>query len=105
MQLVSSLFAQDVNRHIEEVIKVDQTDEQIIADEIKEYIFTDAIRTSFSRILDRYVETPNKPHEGIGVWVSGFFGSGKSSFAKMLGIGLANRTIVGNRAAALTRVS
>lgn len=101
MPLVSSIFAQDVNRHIEEVIKVDQTDEQIISDEINEYIFTDAIRASFSRILDRYLETPNKPHEGIGVWVSGFFGSGKSSFAKMLGIGLENRSIVGKRAAAL----
>jgi len=101
MPFVSSIFAQDVNRHIEEVIKVDQTDEQIIFDEINEYIFTDAIRASFSRILDRYLETPNKPHEGIGVWVSGFFGSGKSSFAKMLGIGLENRSVVGKRAAAL----
>lgn len=101
MPLVSSIFAQDVSRHIEEVIKVDQTDEQIISEEINEYIFTDAIRASFIRILDRYMETPNKPHEGIGVWVSGFFGSGKSSFAKMLGIGLANRPIVGKRAAAL----
>lgn len=101
MSLISSLFAQDVSRHIEEVIKVDQTDEQIIFDEIKEYIFTDAIRASFSRILDRYLETPNKPHEGIGVWVSGFFGSGKSSFAKMLGLSLENRSIVGKGAATL----
>ena len=98
MQLISSIFAQKVDRPIEEVIKVDQSDEQIIHDEIKEYVFTDSIRSSFTRIIDRYWETPNKPHEGIGVWVSGFFGSGKSSFAKMLGIGLENRTIVGKQA-------
>lgn len=101
MSLISTLFARDVNRRIEEVIKVDQTDEQIILEEITEYVFTDAIRTSFSRILDRYWETPNKPHEGIGIWVSGFFGSGKSSFAKMVGLGLANRTILGKSAGVL----
>jgi len=101
MPLISSIFAQNVNRRIEEVIKVDQTDEQIILDEIKEYVFTDAIRASFSRILDRYWETPNNPHEGIGVWVSGFFGSGKSSFAKMLGLGLSNRAVVDKRAGVL----
>ncbi|MGV8080969.1 MAG: BREX system P-loop protein BrxC [Syntrophales bacterium] len=101
MPFISDIFAQDVSRHIEEVIKVDQTDEQIISDEINEYIFTNAIRSSFSRILERYLETPNKPHDGIGVWVSGFFGSGKSSFAKILGLSLENRPIVGKRAAPL----
>ena len=40
-------------------------------------------------------ETPNKPHEGIAIWVSGFFGSGKSSFAKMLGLSIENRLVAG----------
>ncbi|MBJ6799741.1 BREX system P-loop protein BrxC [Geomonas propionica] len=101
MALISSIFAQQVDRRIEEVIKVDQSDEQIIYEEIREYVFTDAIRASFTRIIDRYWETPNKPHEGIGVWVSGFFGSGKSSFAKMLGLGLSNRIISGKQAGTL----
>ena len=82
---IGSLFAKDISRRIEEVIKVDQTDEEIIRDEISEYVVTDSIRSHYQQILDRYWETPNKPHEGIGVWVSGFFGSGKSSFAKFLG--------------------
>ena len=42
---------------------------------------------------------PANPHEGIGVWVSGFFGSGKSSFAKILGLALSNRDILGKGAA------
>jgi hypothetical protein len=96
---IKTLFANDIHRRIEEVIKVDQTNEEIILDEIGEYVVTDAIRTHYTGILDAYRETPNKPHEGIAIWVSGFFGSGKSSFAKMLGLSVANRTVAGESAA------
>jgi len=96
---IKTLFANDIHRRIEEVIKVDQTDEEIIRDEINEYVVTDAIRTHYTGIFDAYRETPNKPHEGIAIWVSGFFGSGKSSFAKMLGLTVANRTVAGESAA------
>ena len=89
--IIKALFANDIARHIEEVIKVDQTDEQILRDELSEYVITDALRTHFTEVVERYWETPKKPHEGIGVWVSGFFGSGKSSFAKYLGLALENR--------------
>jgi hypothetical protein len=92
---IRTLFANDIHRRIEEVIKVDQTDEEIIRDEINEYVVTDAIQAHYTHIFEAYRETPNKPHEGIAVWVSGFFGSGKSSFAKMLGLSIANRTVAG----------
>lgn len=97
--IIKELFANDIARHIEEVIKVDQTDEQILRDELGEYVITDALRTHFTEVVERYWETPKKPHEGIGVWVSGFFGSGKSSFAKYLGLALENRKITGEGAA------
>jgi hypothetical protein len=96
---IKTLFANDIQRRIEEVIKVDQTDEEIIRDEINEYVVTDAIRSHYTDIFDAYRETPNKPHEGIAIWVSGFFGSGKSSFAKMLGLAIANRQVAGESAA------
>ena len=92
---IRDLFANKISRRIEEVIKVDQTDEQIIHDELKEYVVTDSIREHMTDILENYWETPKKPHEGIAIWVSGFFGSGKSSFAKYLGIALENRSVVG----------
>lgn len=95
---IKTLFANDIHRRIEEVIKVDQTDEEIIRDEIKEYVVTDAIRSHYTDIFEVYRQTPNKPHEGIAIWVSGFFGSGKSSFAKMLGLAIANRTVAGESA-------
>jgi hypothetical protein len=103
--IIKDLFATDIERNIEEVIKVDQTDEQLVRAELAEYIATDSIRSHFRTILERYAETPNKPHEGIGVWVSGFFGSGKSSFAKYLGLALENRSLAGDGAADLLAAS
>ena len=96
---IRELFALDIERPIEEVIKVDQADEQIIRDELAEYVVTDSIRGHLSEVLESYWETPKKPHEGTAVWVSGFFGSGKSSFAKYLGLALENRPILGEGAA------
>jgi len=97
--LIKNLFSSDIHRRIEEVIKVDQTDEEIIRDEIDEYVVTDAIGHHYSEIFEAYHATPNKPHEGIAIWVSGFFGSGKSSFAKMLGLSISNRIVAGEPAA------
>ena len=95
---IKGLFANDIERPIEEVIKVDQTREDIIKFEIDEYVVTDAIAKHYESILDIFAETRNKPREGVGVWVSGFFGSGKSSFAKMLGLAIENRQIAGKPA-------
>jgi Family of unknown function (DUF6079) len=95
---VKDLFASDISRNIEEVIKVDQEDEQILREELAEYVATDSIRSHFRTILEHYWEIPKKPRDGIGVWVSGFFGSGKSSFAKYLGLALENREILGEHA-------
>jgi hypothetical protein len=94
-QLIKTLFANDIHRRIEEVIKVDQTSDDILREEINEYVVTDAIRSHYTDIFDAFRETPNKPHEGVAIWVSGFFGSGKSSFAKMLGLAIENRPVAG----------
>lgn len=98
---IKELFALDIDRPMEEVIKVDQDDAQIVHDEITEYIVTDSILQHYLKTLRKYWETKNKPHEGIGIWVSGFFGSGKSSFAKMLGLALQDREVLGKSAADL----
>jgi hypothetical protein len=99
MAQVSTLFAGDVGRRIEEVIKVDQTSAEIIAGELDEYVATESIRRHFIEVFERYLETPQKPHEGVAIWVSGFFGSGKSSYAKVLGLAIENRNVLGTSAA------
>ena len=78
--------------------QVDLADEDIVALELDEYVATDHILDSLE-VLDAYQETILKPSEVTNVWVSGFFGSGKSSYAKVLGYLLANPTILGRPAA------
>src|ERR1700730_11286864 len=91
MTTIGDVLARDLERKIEEIIQVDQADEQSVYAEISEYIATDSIRGQYAHLLRAIGEPPADPNEGVGVWVSGFFGSGKSSFAKNLGYALQNR--------------
>jgi tRNA uridine 5-carbamoylmethylation protein Kti12 len=93
MKTIGDLLTRDLSRKIEEIIKVDQADEQTVYTELTEYVATDRIKDQYREILRAMAEAPADPHEGVGVWISGFFGSGKSSFAKNLGYVLSNRNV------------
>jgi hypothetical protein len=95
---IKDLFRGDIGRPIETVIHVDLSDERIVAHEIDEYVVTDNIRDHLEELAEMYAETARNPSESTNVWVSGFFGSGKSSFAKMAGYALANPLIDGSSA-------
>lgn len=98
---IKQLLERDLSRKIEEIIQVDQTDEQSVYEEITEYVVTDRIRDQYAELLNAIARGPTDLDESVGVWISGFFGSGKSSFAKILGYVLANRTVLGHSAAEL----
>lgn len=95
---IAELFRRDIHRTIEEVVKVDLADEAVIANELDEYVATDHILDEFEKVLDAYQEAINSPNESCTIWVSGFFGSGKSSWAKTLGYLLWNPTVDGRPA-------
>ena len=97
MELIGDLLSRDLNQVIEEIIQVDQLDEQTVYSEITEYVATDRIKDHYMSLLKAIAEAPSEPHEGVGIWISGFFGSGKSSFAKNLGYVLANPSILGSK--------
>lgn len=101
MSKIKDLFSRSIDRKIEEVIQVDQHDDQTVLREIEEYVVTDSLKEHFYEVYDKVAKYNHEPHRGIGVWVSGFFGSGKSSYAKLLGYTLANRTIAGKNASDL----
>jgi hypothetical protein len=90
---VKELFSGDIEHAIKEVIKID--DRQSVVSEIEEYVPTDHIVDELIETLEIYQETINNPSDEINIWISGFFGSGKSSFAKVLGYLLTNPEIDG----------
>jgi hypothetical protein len=98
---IGDLIARDLSKKIEEIIKVDQLDEQSVYGEITEYVVTGRLQEHYRTLLKAMAEYGADPHEGVGVWISGFFGSGKSSFAKNLGYVVGDRTVLGRRAAEL----
>lgn len=101
MQNIADLLTRDLSRKIEEIIQVDQADEQSVYQEITEYVATDSIRQQYATLFEAVAAAPAEPHESVGVWISGFFGSGKSSFAKNFGYALQNRKVCGRNFADL----
>ncbi len=90
---IAEVFSERIDRPIEEVIKVDALDDQLLVEEIKEYYPTPSIQEQMAEVLEAYSNVRMGPTEKVGVWVSGFFGAGKSSFAKLLGVLLESRKI------------
>jgi hypothetical protein len=97
-QTIRELFSGRIDRKIEEVIKVDQDDVAIVRQEIDEYILTVSIERNMLKVLEGYRQSVNQPSEAIAIWVAGFFGAGKSSFAKYVGLAISNRDLGGESA-------
>ena len=92
---IKNLFAKDINRSINGVIKVAQDDTASIEQELSEYVVTNELQRHFADFFEAYDRAIDVPTDKVGVWVSGFFGSGKSHFLKMLSYLLANREVGG----------
>ena len=88
---IEDIFLKDITRKINGVVKADQTDKDIIVTELSEYVVTEELKKHFDRFFDRYIKSFSSPTEDMGVWISGFYGSGKSHFLKMLGRILENK--------------
>ena len=101
MTKIADLLKGDFRKPIEEIVKVNNSDEETVFTELTEYIATDRITREYERLFRAMADAPKTPNEGVGVWISGFFGSGKSSFAKNLGYVLANRNVLGKSASDL----
>jgi len=89
---LKEIFVKPVDRTIEGVIKADDLDQLKL--EVEEYVVTNEI----SKRLEKLVTAYNDFQGSNGVWISGFFGSGKSHLLKMLACLLENSAIDGKTA-------
>jgi len=88
---IKELFdgSKDIYRTIEKVITYGASQEQKLKSEISEYVVTESIEEQFERLLEKMQSAMDAGGSNeVGVWVSGFYGSGKSSFTKYLGFAL-----------------
>ncbi len=92
------MFVKPIDRDIKGVIKVGQGDEENIKQELEEYVVTRELQKHFAEFFASYKKGINGNTDKMGVWISGFFGSGKSHFLKILSYLLANKEVDGKKA-------
>src|SRR5690554_7480890 len=89
---IKELFTKPLHRAINGVVKADQADDATVYQELDEYVVTKELERHFRTFFESYGTDLKDPSiaNRVGVWISGFFGSGKSHFLKILSYLLAN---------------
>ncbi|MDN6161756.1 MAG: BREX system P-loop protein BrxC, partial [Atopostipes sp.] len=96
--LIKDMFTKPINRDIKGVVKVGQDEEAIMKQELEEYVVTKELQKHFRDFFSSYKNGVTGQTDKMGVWISGFFGSGKSHFLKILSYLLENKQIDGKNA-------
>ncbi|MBU0698379.1 MAG: hypothetical protein KKE59_02970, partial [Proteobacteria bacterium] len=78
---IGNIFTKEISRPINGVVMADQLTESIIWQELDEYVVTKELDQHFRKFLNPYLSAIELPHDPVitgrmGIWVSGFFGSG-----------------------------
>jgi len=93
---IGDLFDTKIEEKIEPVVKVgDVRDERKLAEEIGSYVVTPTIERYLDDFLEHYTDSIYNPTTEIGVWISGYFGSGKSYLAKIIALLVENLELDG----------
>src|SRR3954466_10681877 len=83
---IQETIERDLTKEPQSVVRVYE-DAQLKTD-FAEYVLTDALAREFAKVLEPIIDSARPAAAGtnnVGIWVSGFFGSGKSHFAKVAG--------------------
>ena len=87
------MFEKEIDRDIQGVIIVGQSEAENVAQELDEYVVTKELQKHFADFFSAYKKGIVGTTPKMGVWISGFFGSGKSHFLKILSYLLANKFV------------
>ncbi len=96
--IIKNMFNKPIDRDIKGVIKVGQDDSASVQQELEEYVVTRELQKHFADFFESYKKGINGNTDKMGVWISGFFGSGKSHFLKILSYLLENKDVNGKKA-------
>lgn len=92
--LIKNLFERDIFRPINGVVKADQIDDSSVWQELDEFVITRELDSHLRKFIAWYLDAIDQGKSvnsgKMGVWISGFFGSGKSHFLKVLSYLLSN---------------
>lgn len=91
--LMKEMFEKEIDRNIQGVIIVGQSEAENVAQELDEYVVTKELQKHFADFFSAYKKGIVGTTPKMGVWISGFFGSGKSHFLKILSYLLANKSV------------
>ena len=95
---IKDMFAKKIDREIQGVIIVGQGEDANVSQELEEYVVTRELQKHFADFYSAYKKGIVGTTPKMGVWISGFFGSGKSHFLKILSYLLENRQVGDRRA-------
>lgn len=90
---IKDMFRKKIDREIQGVIIVGQGEETNVAQELEEYVVTRELQKHFMDFFAAYKKGILGTTPKMGVWISGFFGSGKSHFLKILSYLLQNKQV------------
>ena len=79
---LKELYNKPIDRAVNPAVSATKFDPETERIEIQEYVFTDEIMNGLFRILDAIKN--NQPYDHVGIWIDGYYGSGKSHFLKYL---------------------
>lgn len=95
---IKGLFKKDITRELEGVVTIGNEEEKRKIQELDEYVCTEEVTKNLRQFFKAYRQSVQVPNSHCGVWITGFFGSGKSHFLKILGYLLSNETVGGKPA-------
>ena len=96
MLKLKELYKSDINRPIQNVIKISD-DQNLVKQELEEYVLTKELKAHFNTFFSSYNKSINNSTDEIGVWISGFYGSGKSHLLKIISYLLDNAKTIDDK--------
>jgi hypothetical protein len=95
---INDMFQKNISRPIQGVVKIGQDSTATITSELDEYVVDQRTHRHFDKFFESYRKGTQHRTDKMGVWISGFFGSGKSHFLKILSYLLGSKTYNGRKA-------